>query len=125
MTRNGKKIVPFPPWQTKTTTGYEKSFVRLGISQLLDESAFSLSPGAFQTYCYMLLAAQGKEDFIYPQSQYLKVCASEAFERRKKELILKGFIGISEKGNNIIGKATLYRFSEAWKDKPNATTLKR
>ncbi len=82
----------------------------------MDSVARSLTPGAFQTYCYMLLTSGGKKEFIFPQSQYQKICGSEAFARRKKELISKGFIRISEKGNNIVGKATLYAFSDEWKE---------
>lgn len=116
--QKNKGFTPFPPWQTKTQTGREQLFIRLGTSQMMDEAMLSLTPGAFQTYCYMLNAARGKYEFIYPQSQYLKVCASQAFERRKKELIEKGFIRISENGSNIVGKSTLYRFSEEWKEQP-------
>lgn len=111
-------FTPFPPWQSKAHAGRERFFIRLGESQFMDAAMLSLTPGAFQTYFYMLHAARGKYEFVYPQSQYLKVCGSEAFERRKKELIEKGFIRISENGNNIVGKSTLYRFSEEWKEQP-------
>ena len=113
-----KGFTPFPTWQTKTQAGRERFFIRLGESQMMDEAMLSLTPGAFQTYCYMLHAARGRNEFIYPQCKYLKVCGSEAFERRKKELVKKGFIRISENGNNIVGKSTLYKFSDVWKEQP-------
>jgi len=125
MTSSKPKIKPFPPWQTNTSDGKERSYFRLGRSFLENESVLALSSGAFQTYCYMLQAAKGQKEFIYPKGQYLRVCASEAFERRKKELIRGGFIKISENGNNIVGKATLYAFSDEWKINAELTPNKQ
>jgi len=115
-------FTPFPPWQTKTLAGRERSFIRLGESQLMDEAMLSLTPGAFQTYCYMLLKSCGKKEFYFPKSQYMKLCGTEAFSRQRKELIRKGFIKISENGNNIVGKSTLYAFSDEWKTTPGELT---
>ena len=119
-----QKITPFPPWQTKSFEGREQSYIRLGASQLKDESMLSLTSGAFQTYVYMLNASKGKREFIFPKNQYTKLCGTEAFIRQKKELIQKGFIKISENGNNIVGKATLYAFSDEWKNTQNKGTFK-
>ncbi len=115
MPPKNKGFTPFPPWQTNTQTGRERFFIRLGESQLMNKAMLSLTPGAFQTYCYMLLSSGGKKEFIYPKSQYLKVCGTEAFSRQRRELVKKGFIRISENGNNIVGKTTLYAFSDEWR----------
>lgn len=123
--QKNKGFTPFPPWQTKSPTGRERFYTRLGESQLMDKATLSLTPGAFQTYCYMLLTSGGKKEFYYPKSQYLKLCGTEAFSRQRKELIKKGFIRVSENGNNIVGKTTLYAFSEEWKINPELTSNKQ
>lgn len=118
-------FTPFPPWQTKSQTGRERIFIRLGESQLMDKAMLLLTPGAFQTYCYMLLTSGGRKEFIYPKSQYLRICGTEAFSRQRKELIKMGFIKVSENGNNIVGKTTLYAFSDEWRTNPETPTVNR
>lgn len=125
MQRNKQKLTPIPPWQTTTVDGRERTYFRMGISFLDHLAVLNLSEGAFKTYCYMLQAAKGNREFIYPKSKYLKICGTEAFARRKKELIIKGFIEIKEKWDHVAGKATVYEFSEQWKTKYPAAAAKR
>lgn len=110
----GKKKTPFKDWETKTSDGTEKRYIRMGVTQMADKAIKDLTPSAFKVYCYMKLESAGKIEFIFPRSKYRDFLSAGGFNSAKKELIELGFIEEVE-NNKHRCKANIYRFSTAWK----------
>lgn len=85
-----QKKTPFPSWQTKTADGIEARYIRLGNSQLLDDTLQSLSHLSFRVYCNMLLESGGGREFEFPYSKYKKYCSKDGFRKALAELEDKG-----------------------------------
>lgn len=109
-----KRPTPFPYWATRKKDGFEKRFIRLGDTFLLDQAVQALTPRAYQIYTYMLLESGGKQVFTFPHAKFEGFCPNKAFIMGKKELIQKGFIEEIE-NNSTTRKPNVYRFSDAWK----------
>ena len=86
------KITPFSPWETKTHDGYEKRYIRLGVTQMSSEPMRKLSFSAFKIYCYMKLESGGKQEFKFPYNKYSSYVTKPTFYRAIKELEQKGLV---------------------------------
>lgn len=109
------KKTPFPPWQTRTSDGIEKRYIRLGNTLLYAPAFLQLSAKAKETYIYMLIESAGQREFTLPHSKYSQFSKKDSFIRSSKELEKAGFIEVQHNGN--LRKANVYRFSDRWKER--------
>ncbi|MCD8130551.1 MAG: hypothetical protein LUE16_04630 [Lachnospiraceae bacterium] len=108
------KKTPFPPWQSEANNGVERNYPRLANTMLKSPAYRTLSDKAKVIHTDMLWIAGGGREFVYPRSRYKDICAPATFARVRDELILHGFIEITEH-NVTLRKPDVYIFSERWK----------
>lgn len=109
------KKTPFQPWETKTS-GIEQRYIRLGNSQLLDQSIRGLGDKAFRLYAYMRLDSGGRREFEMPYARIrqLMPISRPAIKAAVTELEQAGLIEVAENNANL-RKPNLYRFSTVWR----------
>lgn len=108
------KKTPFAPWETRSTDGIEKRYIRMGATIMASEAMRSLSSSAFRVYCYMRLESGGKKEFRFPHNKYRAYMSKPTFFKARDELVEKGFIDIVRNNKNL-RQANDYAFSERWK----------
>ena len=108
------KITPFEQWETTNANGVEKRYFRMGATLMASEQMRSLSPSAFKIYCYMRIESAGNRSFKFPNVKYRSFMSKPTFQKAKKALIDKGFVGVVQNNRNL-RKANIYAFSDRWK----------
>ncbi len=112
-----QKKTPFAPWETRTSDGIEKRYIRLGNSLLYSPAFLQLSANAKQAYIYMKIESAGKPEFTMPRSKQILFTNKDSFLRAREELEKAGFIETIQHNGNL-RKANVYRFSARWKEQP-------
>lgn len=110
-----KKKTPFAPWETGTSDGIEKRYIRLGNTLLYSPVFLQLSAKAKETYIYMRIESAGQREFTMPYSKYTQFSKKDSFLRAREELEKAGFIETIQHNGNL-RKPNVYRFSEKWKE---------
>lgn len=110
-----KKKTPFAPWETRTSDGIEKRYIRLGNTLLYSSAFLQLSAKAKETYIYMRIESAGKREFTMPHSKYIQFSKKDSFLRARDELEKAGFIETLQHNANL-RKPNVYCFSERWKE---------
>jgi hypothetical protein len=109
------KKTPFNIWETTKSDGIEERYIRMGNSQMLHPSVFSLTHSAFRVYSYMKLESGGKMIFQFPRRKWRAFISNGGFQKAKKELCVKGFIEQIESNANL-RKPNVYKFMTDWKN---------
>ena len=89
-------------------------------SSLLDSQPFNdLTPAAQMLYIRMGIHSNGKTEFQYPKSEYMKYLSIGGFMKAKKQLLDHGFITETKYRT----APAIYRLHYGWKSTENILTV--
>ena len=106
-----KNMVPFHPYEAKDP--YEKTYIRLAKSLIMDKNFIELSNSAKVLYIYMKLWAYPKQEFQYTIKISSRLMSKNTFLKSVAELVQKGFIKITW-CNRFSHQPNQYEFSYKW-----------
>lgn len=97
--------------KTKISIGTDRHFFRIYETLLYSERFLKMTPSAQKLYFYMGLASNGKTEFKFPHSAYIRIMDKKTFIRSKQALIDNGFI---EEIHHCATSANVYKLSHLW-----------
>lgn len=111
------KYTPLRPWETATTTGYEKHFNRLGSTFLSHPTVKSLKFSTRWVLICMIDSCGGKNEFTFSRQRYETQydLNYQTVIRAVKELQQKGFLIKQKKPKQSLMQPNKYIWTSEWK----------
>ena len=115
MRRTKKNIVPFQFYESKSSNGTERNYVRLTNSQGNSDAILDLSANAFRIFVYMKFRAKGKCEFFYT---YENGTTDASISRQTYKNVVDELerVGLIERLPTNMYSASKYKFSDKWKN---------